>query len=82
MTFLGMCTGIAVMFVAFGPSIAVLFVRRCMNLQPATLRRLSPEAQRRRVLLWSVLSVLAAALLLFLILWVGLVPSSRGLLRP
>jgi hypothetical protein len=80
-TFLGVCTGISVMFLAFGPAVAVLYVRRCMNLQPASANTLSPEAQKRRVLVWSILAGLAAALFLFLILWVGLSPETKGWLR-
>ena len=80
-TFWGVCTGMSVMFLAFGPALVILYVRRVLNLQPASAHALSPEAQKRRVLVWSILAGLAAALFLFLVLWVGLLPETKGWLR-
>ena len=80
-TFLGVCTGLSIMLLAFGPAVAVLYIRRWMNIQPKSVCTLSPETQKRRVLIWSLLAGLASALLLILILWVGFLPETQGLLR-
>ncbi|MGB0767304.1 MAG: serine/threonine protein kinase [Phycisphaeraceae bacterium] len=47
MTWLGICVGIGVMFLAFGPSVAVLYVRRFMDILPMSERRLTDKDRRR-----------------------------------
>jgi len=65
MTFAGICTGLAVAFIAFGPAVVILYIDRCMHIRPVIQSGLSHAQRRRRLLLWSLL----VALLILLAAW-------------
>ena len=52
----GVCLGPSVIFLALGPAVAMLYVRRCTDVRLTSESTLPPAAQKRRVLAWSILA--------------------------
>ncbi len=73
-TFLGICAGVAAMLIAFGPSVLILFAKRCMEITPPVYDTRSPARKRRRLRLWTILTVGVIVLLIALLLTGPLFP--------
>ena len=63
-----LCIGALVMFLALGPAVVMLYVRRCMDVRLTSENTLPPAAQKRRVLAWSILAGMVAVMFIFLFL--------------
>ena len=57
LTSIAICTGLAVMFLAFGPAVFILYMKRCMDLRPEVRDMLSSHRRRWHLLAWSAIIV-------------------------
>jgi len=52
----GVCLGPSIIFLALGPAVTMLYVRRCTDVRLTSESTAPPAAQKRRVLGWSILA--------------------------
>ena len=53
LSFFGICTGIGVMILAFGPAVLILYSRRILDIQPSIERHLTEHQKRLRIGSWT-----------------------------